>query len=222
MENEKLDNQSKNNYLPYNGEPLQENEILVPQFITREYAELIDAMGVRTWYKSGIPYMVMFVPVPKDQAHIALQAFNADVNDYLDEKLGPNRYSRCLIPQSDGSYRPCPKESNGKRNTCRECPLRGKLEKEDRNPISLESLEEENFHPMANESSAESCAMFGFLLQDLLDDFTVKCPRYADIIQLGLSGMDKKAILQQLPMKKTQAHQTYNDCEIATKNFLKS
>ena len=222
MKKENLENQSKRNYHPFNGEPLQEGEVLVPQFINKEYADIIEAQGVRTWYKSGIPCMVMFVPVPINQAQVALQAFNADVNDYLDERLGPNRYSRCLIPQPDGSFKPCPKENNGIRNTCKECPLRGKLEKEDRNPISLESLEEENFHPIANEPSAENCAMFGLLLQDLLDDFSKKYPRYADIIQLGLSGMDKKAILQQLPMKKSQAYQVYNDCEKATKNFLNS
>ncbi len=215
------DNQNKEGRYPYNGQPLQEGEVLVPQFITREYADLIEAKGVRTWYKCGIPYLVMFVPVPADQTEIALKAFNADLNTYLDEQLGPNRHSRCLIRQPDGSTKICPKEINGQYNTCRDCPLRGQLEKENLNPVSLDALNEEDFHPMDAVPSAEDYAMLRFLLEDLLNNFSDKCPRYAEIIQLGFSGLGKKEILEYMPMKKSQTYKAYNDCRKATEDFLK-
>ena len=208
------DNQRKTDYLPYNGEPLQDDQALVPQLITPDYADLIQAQGVRFWHKCGVVYPVMFVPVPAEQAQIAWQAFNADVNGYLDEQLGPNRYSRCMIPQPDGSTKPCPKETNGRRNTCSSCPYRGKLEKEDRNQVSLESLDEENYHPMSAAPSAEDCAMLGFLLKDLLDDFSDKCPHYADIIRLGYEGLGKKEIIQELPV--------FNNCKKETEAYLKN
>ena len=208
--------------LTFNGEPLKEGEILVPQFISREYADLIDATDVRTWYMCGVPYLVMFVAVPAEQAEIALQAFNADVNDYMDERLGPNRRSRCLIRQPDGSSRPCPKETKGRYNPCTGCPHRGTLEKEDRSPVSLDALNEEGFHPAEAAPSAESCAMLGFLLEDLLDDFSDKCPHYAEIVRLSFDGLDKKEILQRLPMKKSQAYQTYKNCRKAVEDFLKN
>lgn len=215
-------NQYNPTRLPFNGQPLRKDEVLVPQFISRDYADLIGATDVRTWYMCGVPYLVMFIAVPAEQAEIALKAFNADVNDYLDERLGPNRRSRCLIPQPDGSVRPCPKETKGRYNPCAGCPHRGELEKEDRNPISLDALDGDGFQLADAVPSAESSAMLGFLLADLLDEFSDKCPRYAEIVRLGYDGLDKKEILQQLPMKKSQAYQTYNDCRKATEDFLKN
>ena len=215
-------NQPHATRVPFNGESLRDGEVLVPQFISRDYADLIDATDVRTWYMCGVPYLVMFVAVPAEQAEIALKAFNADVNDYMDERLGPNRRSRCLIRQPDGSTRPCPKETNGRYNPCTGCLHRGKLEKEDRSPVSLDALNEEGFHPAEAAPSAESCAMLGFLLEDLLDEFSDKCPRYVDIIRLSYDGLDKKKILQQLPMKKSQAYQTYKGCRKAVEEFLKN
>ena len=94
------------NWISYNGEPLREGEVLVPQLVDdRDYAIAIGAKpeNLRTWTKGGVSYTVMFVPVTADQETISQQAFDAAVNEFLDEKLGPNRHSRCLIPQPDGT-----------------------------------------------------------------------------------------------------------------------
>lgn len=215
------DNQNhSSNRIPYDGEPLQDSEVLVPQFINREYADLIEAKGVRTWYRSGVPYHIMYVPVPADQVGVSLKAFNADVNDYLNEQLGPNRYSRCLIKMPDGSKKPCPKEINGSYNPCTNCPHRGQLEKEDRSFVSMDALDEQDFHPANATPSAEDCAMLSCLLTDLLDDFAEQYPHYAEIIRLGYQGYDRKEIVEMLPVKKTQAYQTIKNCRKYVRDSL--
>ncbi len=213
-------NQNKQNYHPYNGNPPADGEVLVPMLINRDYADLIEAQGVRTWYKSGVPLTVMFVPVPADREKDAWKAFNADVNICLNEELGPNRYARCLIPQADGSLKPCPKEIDGKNNPCSKCPHRNRLKKEDRNMVSLETLEEKNFHPMKNEPSAESCVLFNTMLDDLLT-FSAKTLYHGDVIRMGLDGLDRKQIIERLPVKKSQGYQIYNDCQKAVEAYLK-
>ena len=161
------DNRSTGNRIPFNSIPHRDGEVPVPQLITPEDAELLGAQHVRIWHQAGVSFHVMFVPVPEDQAAIALKAFNSSVNLVLNERLGPNRYARCRIPQADGSYKLCPKETDGKHNPCGKCPWRGKLEKEDRSFASLSNLEEEDYAPMANAPSAESRAMEGEILKDL-------------------------------------------------------
>ena len=206
------DNQKPSTRIPYNGEPLQDGEVLVPSFIDREYAKLINAIGVRTWYCAGIPYYVMFVPVPAEQVDIALKTLIAEVNDYIDDLLGPNRYSRCMIIQSDGSRKPCPKEIKGKYNRCSECSHRGEYQKEDRAYVSLETLDEENYIPMETVPSAEESALFRCMLKDVLEESDETNPEYALIIRLGMQGYSTKEIVQMLPQGKSQAYQTIKNC----------
>ena len=205
----------------YNGEPLKDGEILVPQIMTREDARMIQAQCVRTWTKCGVKYTVIFVAVPAEKAEVAMRAFNADLRDLLDEKLGPNRTSRCMVPQADGSLKPCPREVNGKANLCTGCPMRGKLEKEDKSVVSLDALMEEEYYPMVNAPSAESCAMLGFLLEDLLEEFESKCPQSAEIVRLGFAGLERKEIVQRMPQQKTQAYDAYNKCRRDVERFLR-
>ena len=214
------DNQNTTGFHPYNGEPLQDGEVLVPTLINREYAELIDAQGVRTWYKCGVPYLVMFVPVVEVKAELAWKAFHADLNGYLEDRIGPNRHARCLVPQEDGSVKPCPKEFNGKRNICAKCPLRGTLEKEDRSLVSLETLTEENFHPMKTEPSAEDEALENAMKEDLLKAAS-EFMYYEDIIRMGIEGLDRKQIIERLPVKKSQGYQLYNDCKRMVEEYLR-
>ena len=112
-----------NSRKPCNNEPLCEGETLVPMLTDRETAKDCgaDPANIRTWTTGGIRYQVMFIPVPEEQAEIALQTVWADVNDLLNEKIGPNRYARCLIPREDGSVKACPK--NGMK--CTGCPYKG-------------------------------------------------------------------------------------------------
>ena len=215
------DNQNKQNYHPYNGNPPADGEVLVPMLINRDYADLIEAQGVRTWYKCGIPFQVMFVPVAEEKAELAQKAFHADLNGYLAEQIGPNRHARCLVPQEDGSVKPCPREINGKRNICTKCPQRGKLEKEDRSLVSLETLTEENFHPMKTEPSAENEALVNTILDDLLK-LASKFLYHEDIIRMGIDGLDRKQIIERLPVKKSQRYQIYNDCKRVVEEYLKN
>ncbi len=212
---------NKDNHTPYNGIPLNPGEVLIPQFINREYADLLEAQGVRSWHTGGYLYRVMYIPVPADYAPLAYKTLNANVNDYLDDQLGPNRYSRCMLEQADGSYSPCRKTVNRKANTCTGCPHRGKADREDRNFIPLEMLEEENYYPAETEPSAEDCVMFQFLVQDLLEALSNKNPLYGTILRLFLQGYDTKQIVQSLPQKKTQAYKTISDCKKAILEYLK-
>ena len=211
------DKQKPCNRIPYNGEPLRDGEVLVPMCISREHAKLIGAIGVRTWYSAGIPYYVMFVPVPAEQAGIARKAFNAEVNDYIDDQLGPNRYSRCMIPQSDGSLKPCPKEIDGKYNRCAECPHRGEYYKEDRAYVSLETLDDENYCPMETVPSAEETALLRYMIDDVLRELDETNPLYALITRLIMQGYSTKEIVQMLPQGKSQAYQAIKNC----RKFLK-
>ena len=63
--------------------------------------------------------------------------------------------------------------------------------------------------------------MLGSLLDSLLDDFSDKCPQYAEIIRLGYSGMSRKDIIEQLPVQKSQGYQLFKDCRKAVEDYLK-
>ncbi len=215
------DNQRKeNDRIPYNGIPLQEGETLVPQLVSREFTELAGVQGVRTWYTCGVPYLVMFVPVPAEMDRIARSAFTAQVNDYLNEQLGRNRYSRCLVPRPDGSRGPCPKEENGVKNRCGACPYRGQLEKEDRSMVSLESLDGENFHPMETAPSAEECVLEKELLDELIRGLRKIDPRFEEIIRSLYQGLGRKEILEKLRVRKSRGYQLFNECMKEAKKIL--
>lgn len=208
----------------YNSEPLHEGEVLVPQFVDdREYAIAIGAKpeNLRTWTKGGISYTVIFVPVPAEQEKTCQQAFDEAVNQYLDEKIGPNRHSRCMVPQPDGTKKPCPKINNSNHGPCASCPHKDEYEREDRSTISIETMNEENFHPMEAEPSAESIAMEKFLFNDLKEYLTNINPVLGDLVSLGFQGFDRKEVIQQLPVKSSQAYELYRKAEKLTREFLR-
>ena len=214
-------NLNKTAYVPYNGEPLKEGEVLVPQLVDRNYARSIGAKGLRTWCRGGVYYTIMFIPVPAEQEQLAWQTFNADVNDLLNERLGPNRYARCLIPQTDGTSKACPKVCGDNHPPCAECPYKGLYEREDRTVLSLEQLEEFDFAPMENTPSAEDCAMLDILLEDLLKNLDSMNPAYGQIVRMGYQGYQTKEIIQALPLKKSQAYRTVADCRKAVEELLR-
>ncbi|MBQ8094420.1 MAG: hypothetical protein IJ242_12735 [Clostridia bacterium] len=207
----------------FNGEPIRAGEVLVPQFVDdKAYAISLGAKpeNLRTWSKGGVQYMVMFVPVPVNQEKICQQAFDAAVNDYLDEKLGPNRYSRCLIPQPDGTKKVCPKIKNGNHAPCATCPHRGEYEREDRSMASIEMLNEEEYHPMEAAPSAESESLMKLMFNDLKDYLHDISPALEDVVTLGFEGFDRNEVVQHLPVKKSQAYTTYDKAEKLTREFL--
>ena len=86
-----------NDWKAYDGRELKDGEVLVPQMVTQEYARSIgaDMSALRTWTTAGIRYTVMFVPVPEEQEEICRKIFCQELNEYLDEKIGPARRGRC-------------------------------------------------------------------------------------------------------------------------------
>ena len=214
---------AEKNWIPYNNAPLRVGEVLIPQMVdNREYAIAIGAKpeNLRTWTKGGVRFTVMFVPVPADQETICKQVFDAAVNEFLDEKLGPNRRSRCMVPQTDGTCKPCPKVKNGNHEPCAICLHRSEYEREDRSIVSLDELSEDGFHPTTAVPSAESVSMEKFLLNDLLEYLSNIDPVLAEITSLGFNGFCKSEIIQQLPLKHTQAYSLCKKAEELTCKFL--
>jgi hypothetical protein len=124
--------------------------------VTREFAigQGADPANLRTWTKSGVQFLVMFTPVPANREQICQQNFDKAVNQMLDERIGPNRHSRCMIPQPDGTEKPCPKVKDGNHAPCATCPHKGEYKKEDRSTVSYEELDDENYAPMECAPSA--------------------------------------------------------------------
>lgn len=206
------------NWKPYNNDPLREGEVLVPQLVDdTEYATAIGAKpeNLRTWSTAGITYTVMFVPVPADQELICLQTFNAAVNEMLDEKLGPNRWSRCMIPQPDGTRKPCPKVRNGNHAPCASCPHRGEYEREDRSVISIDDI------TIGAVPSAESEALEKVMFDELVSYLKDMNPVLADVVTLGFRGFSRKGVVGQLPVKSSQAYDLYAKAKRLTRAFLR-
>ena len=223
LENESSEDQR---HLPeaLNNEPLREGEVLVPQFVDdREYAIAIGAKpeNLRTWSKGGVSCTVMFVPVPAEQEKLCQQAFDEAVNQYLDEKTGPNRHSRCMVPQPDGTKKACPKIKNGNHAPCASCPHKGEYDREDRSTVSIETLEEENFHPMEAAPSAESESLEKLMFEDLVEYLKSISPILAETVTLGFQGFDKKDVVGQLPVKSSQAYDVYRKAEKLAREFLR-
>ena len=212
-----------NPWKSYNNEPLREGEVLVPQLVDdRNYAIAIGAKpeNLRTWSKGGVSYTVMFVPVPADQETISQQAFDAAVNELLDEKLGPNRHSRCLVPQPDGTKKVCPKVKDGNHAPCATCPHKGEYEREDRSMLSIETLNEDEYHPMQAAPSAEAEALEMAIFEYLVEYLKTINSDLADVVTLGFQGFDKKDVVKQLPVKSSQAYDLYAKADKLTREFL--
>ena len=208
---------------PFNDKPLREGEALVPQMVTdRWYSISIGGkpQNFRTWTLAGVRYTVMFVPVKTDEVAVSMKAFTEALNELLDEKLGPNRHSRCLIPQPDGSVKVCPRVNGNNHAPCAQCPHQGEYEREDRSVVSLDELTEEDFNPMDCVPSAESLAMDSLQLVDLLKHLKSINPVLADIVSMGYNGLEKKEIVQRLGVKSSQAYALYNKAFILTREFL--
>jgi len=209
---------------PFNDKPLREGEALVPQMVTdRWYAISIggNPRNFRTWTLAGVRYTVMFVPVKTDEVAVSMKAFTEALNELLDEKLGPNRHSRCLIPQPDGSVKVCPKVNSNNHAPCSMCPHRGEYEREDRSVVSLDELAEEDFAPADCVPSAESLAMDSLQLEDLLQQLKSINPVMADIVSMGYKGLEKKEIVQRLGVKSSQAYALYAKAEKFVREYLR-
>ena len=131
-------------WVSFDGREVDAGQVLVPQMVTIDYARSLgaDMRNLRTWEKAGVSFTVMFIPVISEMEEEAWRVFHAEENELLDEKLGPNRKSRCMISQPDGCFAVCPKERK-----CSGCLDRGKYEKEDKSLVSLDDLTDDNYLP---------------------------------------------------------------------------
>ena len=89
----------ENNWKSYDGCELEEGQVLVPQRITLEAARDMGVVmeNLRTWTIAGVRYTVMFVPVSVDKEAGCWKEFYSELNEYLDEKLGPERRGRHVV-----------------------------------------------------------------------------------------------------------------------------
>ena len=87
------------NWKSFDGSGLLEGQVLVPQMVSPEDAEMIGAVmeNMRLWNTAGVRYWVMFIPVVEDAVDLGWKAFWADVNELLDVRLGPGRRGRCVV-----------------------------------------------------------------------------------------------------------------------------
>lgn len=157
----------------------------MPQLVTMEYARSIGAVmeNLRTWTMAGVRYVVMYAPVLKDQEEISKQNFNAQLNEFLDEKLGPGRRGRRIV--------------------------------------SLDPMLAEGYMPAGAAPSAEAILMEGELLQELFSDLAELNPLYAEVVRLGYEGLDRKEIVDLLPVKKSQAYEVYRRCREEAEKWLR-
>lgn len=216
-----IDNQK--NWKSYNDQPLKADEELVPQLTDKQYARDLGAnlANLRTWEKSGVSYTVMFVPVKKNEVKQAWSAFQADVNELLDQKLGPNRFSRCMVSQPDGSFKPCPKRKGNNHEICANCPHRNEYEKEDRAQVSWSELEEMDYAGGV-ESHADDSYKVEMLLKELVEELKKNDPRLARIVTLSFIGVEKDKIFEDIGVKKSQGYDLWKEAERLTKEFLYS
>ena len=74
---------------------------------------------------------------------------------------------------------------------------------------------------MKTEPSAENEALVNTILDDLLK-LASKFLYHEDIIRMGIDGLDRKQIIERLPVKKSQGYQIYNDCKRVVEEYLKN
>lgn len=90
-----------------------------------------------------------------------------------------------------------------------------------RKVVSLDAMLEDGYLPVETESSTESVAMEGILLEELLAAVGKLNPLYGDVIRLGYQGMDRKGIVNALPVKKSQAYDVIRKCQEEAERWVK-
>lgn len=169
----------------FDGRELEDGQVLVPQRITLEAARDMGVVmeNLRTWTIAGVRYTVMFVPVRVDKEAGCWKEFYSELNEYLDEKLGPERCGRHVV--------------------------------------SLDALLEEGYLPAGAAASAETIALEGVLLGEMIAELGKKNALLGEVIRLGYQGMDRKGIADKLPVKKSQAYDVIRKCREEVEWWLK-
>lgn len=132
----------KNLQVNYNGEPLKEDEVLVPTPYDEYDVQLnvTNKDNIITVSEFGISVKAVLKSVPKSFEKEAWAQFYS----WCREQRPKPTKGRCMIKQSDGTYKECPKKNGNNRVACAECPNRGKLQRRDISKVSVEEQEEKN------------------------------------------------------------------------------
>lgn len=138
----------------YTGRPLNADEVLV----LMPY----DAMDVETNCKrrdnivtvhvGGRSVKGVWKAVPSEWADEAKAQFNIWARDQYAAPIE----GRCLIPQDDGTEKPCPRKNGNNRCCCAQCPHRGEYDREIIAPLSIDHMRDEyNYDPASGDLSPE-------------------------------------------------------------------
>lgn len=125
----------------YNGEALKPGEILVltPYDENDVEANCTNKENIVTVRVAGRLFKSVLKAVPRQFEAVAKTQFN----DWVNSQLPAQRDGRCMIPQTDGSFKECPRKNGTNHPSCKACPHRNEYEHKDKNVVSVESLEEE-------------------------------------------------------------------------------
>jgi len=89
-----------------------------------------------------------------------------------------------------------------------------------RQTVSLDALLEKDYLPADAVPSSESIVMEGILLDEMISALGMKNPLYADVIRLGYRGLDRKEVVDRLPVRKSRRYDLYRRCMEEAEGWL--
>lgn len=187
--------ESRNMTVNYNGEPLKADEVLV--FMPYDEVDVRENVtnweNVMTITKAGRKVKTVRKAVPQEYAAAAKAQFNC----WQREQLPTTKKGRCLIPQSDGTYKECPKKRGNNRVSCYECPKRGMYERKDNTPISIDEQRDKHNWSLAISHGADARVLAEEELEqarrrfvDMIEAVMEKSPKHG--LAIILMGMGYK------------------------------
>lgn len=137
--------------LNYNGEPLKDGEVLVLMpFNEADLPNITNPRSIITVHAGGRYVKAVLKAVPVEFESEAKKQFNAWAKNDLPLFIG-----RCLIPQPDGSTKPCQRKNGDNRCKCTECPHHGEYNREQSKFVSLNRLSDDFDYALVSSSSPE-------------------------------------------------------------------
>jgi len=230
-ENSSITDSSAEERKPYDNREVKPGEVLVPMMVNDSLLEILDGVdrkNLRTWHMAGRTFRVAFYPIPAEYAEIAKQQYYSQLHEFL----GEHRDARCLVPQSDGSYRVCPKKNGNNRPDCAHCPHHGEYEREDKTITSLDALLDEYGYDPTYTTNDTDPIMLKMAYEDLLAHLADK-PRDRDIVSTGfaigskdgyLAAGDRKELVEKVMkkygLKSSRAYQLVADVLKEVEKYL--
>ena len=197
----------------YNNEPLKDNEVLVlVPFFEEDRINITNPDSIVTVQTAGGPVVAVLKAVPKEFASIARSQFNSYARD---EK--PVFYGRCLIPQPDGSKKPCPKKNGNNHPDCAHCPHRNEYEREMPRFVSIDELEDEyGYCPVSSPSpeeiymKEESERESETRVKSVMDKLLEASPKHCLALTLMVQNVQGEAFYEAMQLGHDAATRTMN------------